>query len=62
LLVSAPHANIVDRRIDRDQRCALGAKSLCEKSQIRLPMAVPDHRGQPMKLSTARAPCGKCAR
>src|SRR5690348_2292738 len=56
LLVSAPRANIVDRRIDRDQRRALRAKPFREQPQIRLAMAAPDHRGQADKaVDRARA-------
>ena len=44
LLIGAPCASIVDRWIDRNQRRAFGAEPRCEPSEIRLPMAAPDHR------------------
>jgi len=57
--VGAPGAKIVDRRIDRDERRPFGAEALSEQTQIRRPMAVPDHRRRPDEAVDRPRPSGQ---
>jgi hypothetical protein len=56
-----PRPSIVFRRIDRNQRRAVGAERVREQLETRSPMASPIIEGQPMKLSIPRDLRGKRA-